>query len=86
MPQRLSLGLARDAMARDATEGMTSRVQQARRFETEPDDPPAAKSTPSPEPTLANAASCPKQEPCESHPHHHLTPELSRLAKPVRLE
>jgi len=66
VPQRRSLGLARDAMARDATEGMTSRVQQARRPETEPDDPLAARSAPSPEPTLADAASCPKQEPCES--------------------
>jgi len=53
-------------MARSATEAKTSRVQQPQRSETEPDDPPAAKSTPSPEPTLANAANDPKQEPCES--------------------
>jgi hypothetical protein len=53
-------------MARDATEVMTSRVQQLQRPETEADDPPAARSTPSPEPTLANAANGPKQEPCES--------------------
>jgi hypothetical protein len=41
-------------------------VRQTRRPETEADDPLAAKSTPSPEPTLADAACCPKQEPCES--------------------
>jgi len=66
MPQRRSLGLARDAVTRDATEVMTSRVPQARRPETEADDPLAARSTRPPEPTLADAASCPKQEPCES--------------------
>jgi len=66
MPQRRSLGLARDAMARDATEAMTSQVQQPQRPEAEADDPLAARSTPSPEPTLADAANCPKQEPCES--------------------
>jgi hypothetical protein len=66
MPQRSSLGLARDAMARDATEVMTSRVQQPQRPETKPDDPLAARSTPSPEPTLTDAANDPKQEPCES--------------------
>jgi hypothetical protein len=66
MPQRRSLGLARDAMARSATEVMTSRVQQPQRPETEADDPLAARSTPSPAPTLADTASCPKQEPCES--------------------
>ncbi len=53
-------------MARDATEVMTSRVQRAQRPEPEVDDPLAARSTPSPEPTLADAASCPKKEPCES--------------------
>ncbi len=53
-------------MAPNATEVMTSRVQQPQRPETEADDPPAASSTPSPEPTLADAANCPKQEPCES--------------------
>jgi len=53
-------------MARDATEVMTSRVQQPQRPETDADDPPAARSTPSPEPTLADAADCPKEEPCES--------------------
>jgi hypothetical protein len=53
-------------MARDATEGMTSRVRQAQRPETDADDPLAARSTPSPEPTPADAASCPKQELCES--------------------
>jgi hypothetical protein len=66
MPQRRSLGLARDAVARDATEVMTSRVRQARRPEAKTDDPLAAGSTPSPEPTLADAANCPKREPCES--------------------
>ncbi len=66
MPQRRSLGLARDAMALDATEAMTSRVRQARRPKAEADDPLAARSTPSPEPTLADAANNPKQEPCES--------------------
>ncbi|MBP3975894.1 hypothetical protein [Pseudoxanthomonas spadix] len=66
MPQRRSLELARDAMARDATEVMTCRVQQARRPETEVDDPLAARSTPSPAPTLADVAICPKQKPCES--------------------
>jgi hypothetical protein len=53
-------------MARSATEAMTSRVQQPQRPEAEPDNPLAAGSTPSPEPTLADAANCPKQEPCES--------------------
>jgi hypothetical protein len=53
-------------VARDGTEAMKSRVQQARRPEAEADDPLAARSTPSPEPTLADAANCPKQEPCES--------------------
>ncbi|AER54999.1 hypothetical protein DSC_01730 [Pseudoxanthomonas spadix BD-a59] len=53
-------------MARDATEVMTSRVRQPKRPETEPDDPLAARSAPSPEPTLADAANDPKQEPCES--------------------
>jgi hypothetical protein len=53
-------------MARDAVEVMTRRVQQPQRPETEADDPLAARSTPSPGPTLADAASCPKKEPCES--------------------
>jgi hypothetical protein len=53
-------------MARSATEAMTSRVQQPRRPEAEAHDPLAARSTPSPEPTLADAANRPKQEPCES--------------------
>jgi len=66
MPQRRSRGLARDAVARNATEVMTNQVRQAQRSETEPDDPLAARSAPSPEPTLADAANCPKQEPCES--------------------
>jgi hypothetical protein len=66
MPQRRSLGLARDAVARDATEVMTSRVRQARRPEAKTDDPLAATSAPSPEPTLADEANCPKQKPCES--------------------
>jgi hypothetical protein len=66
MPQRRSLGLAQDAMARDATEVMTSRVRQPKRPETEPDDPLAARSAPSPEPTLADVSNGPKQEPCES--------------------
>jgi hypothetical protein len=66
MPQRRSFGLARNAMARNATEATTSRVQQPQRPEAEAHDPVAAKSTPSPAPTLADAASCPKQEPCES--------------------
>jgi len=48
------------------TEAMTNQVRQAQRPETEPDDPLAARSAPSPEPTLADAANCPKQEPCES--------------------
>jgi hypothetical protein len=66
MPQRRSLGLARNAMARNATEVMTSRVRQARRPEAKTDDPLAAGSTPSPEPTPADAANRPKQGPCES--------------------
>jgi len=66
MPQRRSLGLARDAVARGATEATTSRVRQTRRPETEAHDPLAARSTPSPEPTLADAANCPKKEPYES--------------------
>jgi len=66
MPQRRSRGLAWNAMARNATEVMTSRVRRARRPEAEADDPLAVRSTPSPAPTLADAASCPKKEPCES--------------------
>jgi len=66
VPQRRSLGPARDAVARNATEVMTSRVQQPQRPETDADDPLAARSTPSPEPTPADAANGPKQEPCES--------------------
>jgi len=66
VPQRRSLGPARNAMARDATEVMTSRVRQPKRPETEPDDPLAARSAPSPEPTLADVSNGPKQEPCES--------------------
>ncbi len=65
MPQRRSLGPARDAVTRNATEVMPSRVRQARRPETERADPLAARSTPSPAPTLADAASCLKKEPCE---------------------
>jgi len=53
-------------MARDATEVMTSRVRQTRRPEPAAHDPLAAKSTPSPAPTLADVANDPKQEPCES--------------------
>jgi hypothetical protein len=66
MPQRRSLGLARNALARNATEVMTSQAPQPQPPEAVPDDPLAARSTPSPEPTLADAASRPKQEPCES--------------------
>jgi len=66
VPQHRRLGLARNAVARNATEVMTSRVRQAQRPETDADDPLAARSTPSPTPTLADAANCPKQEPCES--------------------
>ncbi len=66
MPQRRSLGLARNAMARDATEAMTGRVRQPQRPEAEAAGPLAARSTPSPEPTLTDAANDPKQEPCES--------------------
>ena len=66
MPQRRSFGLARNAMARDATKAMTNQVQQPQRPETDADDPLAARSTPSPEPTLTDAANGPKQEPCES--------------------
>jgi len=66
LPQRRSLGLARNAVARNATEVMTSRVRQTRRPETEAHDPLAARSTPSPEPTLTDAANGPKQEPYES--------------------
>ncbi len=53
-------------MARDATKVMTNRVQQPQRPEIDAGDPLAAESTPSPEPTLADAANCPKQKPCES--------------------
>jgi hypothetical protein len=53
-------------VARSATEVMTSRVRQIRRPETEAHDPLAARSTPSPEPTLADVVDGPKQEPCES--------------------
>jgi len=53
-------------MARDAAEVRTSRVQQPQCPEIAADGPLAAKSTPSPAPTLADAASCPKKEPCES--------------------
>jgi hypothetical protein len=53
-------------MARDATEVMTSRVQQPQRTEAEAEDPLAATSTTSPEPTQPDAANSPKQEPCES--------------------
>jgi hypothetical protein len=66
MPQRRSRGLARNAVARNATEVMTNQVRQAQRPKTEPDDPPAARSTTSPEPTQPDAANSPKQEPCES--------------------
>ncbi|RMW93011.1 hypothetical protein D9R12_12470 [Pseudoxanthomonas spadix] len=66
MPQRRSLGLARDAVARNATEVMTNQMQQAQRPEAKADDPLAARSMPSPEPTLADASNRPKQEPCES--------------------
>jgi hypothetical protein len=53
-------------VTRDATEVMTSRVQQPQRTEAEAEDPLAATSAPSPEPTLADVANGPKQEPCES--------------------
>jgi len=53
-------------MARNATEVMTSPVQRAQRPETDADNPLAARSTPSPEPTLADTANCPKKEPRES--------------------
>jgi hypothetical protein len=53
-------------MARDATEVMTSRVPQPQRPEAETHDPLAGRSAPSPEPTLADAANCPKKKPCES--------------------
>lgn len=66
MPQRRSLGLARSALARNATEVMTSRVQQPQRIEAETHNPLAARSAPSPEPPLADAVNCPKKKPCES--------------------
>jgi hypothetical protein len=66
MPQRRSLGLARDAMAPNATEAMTNQVRQPRRLEAKADDPLAARSRPPPAPTLADAANYPKKEPCES--------------------
>jgi hypothetical protein len=66
MPQRRSLGPARNAVARNAAEAMTSRVQRVQRPEANADDPLAARSTPSPAPTLADAANCPKKKPCES--------------------
>jgi len=66
MPQRRSLRPARNAMARDATVVMTSRVPQPQRPEAETHDPLAGRSAPSPEPTLADAVDCPKQELCES--------------------
>jgi len=53
-------------MARDATEAMTSRVRQTQRPEPDADNPLAARSTPSPAPTLADVVDGPKQEPCES--------------------
>jgi hypothetical protein len=53
-------------MARDAAEVLTSRVRQTRRPETEAHDPLAARSASPPAPTLADVASCPKKEPCES--------------------
>jgi len=53
-------------MARNAAEVMTSRVRQPQRPETEAHDPLAARSTPSPAPTLADVVNCPKKEPCES--------------------
>jgi len=66
MPQTPQPGLARSALARDAIEVMTSRVRQPQRPETDAHDPLVARSTPPPAPTLADVASCPKQEPCES--------------------
>jgi hypothetical protein len=53
-------------MARNATEVMTSPVQRAHRPEAEAADPLAARLAPSLEPTLADVANGPKQEPCES--------------------
>jgi hypothetical protein len=53
-------------VARNATETMTSRVQQAQRPEADADDPLATTSAPPPAPILADAANRPKQEPCES--------------------
>jgi hypothetical protein len=86
MPQRRSLELARDAMARDTTEGddkpsaanPTTRDRGARSARSEVS-------------ALTGADPGRRGERSEAgtmriHPHHHLTPELSRLAKPVRLE
>jgi hypothetical protein len=53
-------------MAHNADEAMTSRVRHAQRPEAKTDDPLAAGSTPSPEPTLADVANGPKKKPCES--------------------
>jgi hypothetical protein len=60
------LGLARNAVARNATEAMTSRVQRTQRPEADAHDPLATTSAPPPEPTLADTANGPKQEPYES--------------------
>jgi hypothetical protein len=57
------LGPARNAVARNATEAKTSRVQRTQRPEADADDPLATTSAPSPAPTLADAANRPKQEP-----------------------
>jgi hypothetical protein len=66
VPQRRSFGLARAAVARDATEAMTSRARHAQHPETEADDRLAARPAPSPGATLTSAEKGPKQEPCES--------------------
>jgi hypothetical protein len=45
---------------------MTSRVRRTQRPEADAHDPLATTSAPPPEPTPADAANDPKQEPCES--------------------
>jgi hypothetical protein len=73
-------------MARNATEVMTSRVQQAqcprdrgaRSARSEVNAVPGA--------DPGRRGGRPEAGTMRIHPHHHLTPELSRLAKPVRLE
>jgi len=66
LPQRRSLGLARNAVARDVVKVMTRRVRQTQPAEAEGDDPLAVRSATSPAPTLADAANYPKKELCES--------------------